>query len=310
MPHNLRNSPRLRITLGAEVLERRSLLSGTGPGHPSVAIRVPSAYISQQSSHLDVTLVRTTPSGRGNAKGASITVDFSATSSGPAGAIASASAGTGQQFTPVNEPVTFPAGQSTETVTVPINSGAANPGLVPIQLAVTSSVRRVKGSNKTVYLASSPDAIPPSIIAVQRVAGGIAVTFSKPMNPATVANIRNYAVKFSPTQNFTFGSLYDAGLIKALDNSTKQISLRRATYNPATNTVLLVATEQLGSKGSYRISNPASLLAKKARPGNAHPLTDLEGNLIDGGGSRGTFSITIRKGKPFTAAAPTLAIEN
>ena len=78
MPHNRRISPRRQITPGAELLESRSLLSGTAPGHQDVAIEVPSAYISQQSSQLDVTLVRTKPSGRSDAKG-SITVDFSAT---------------------------------------------------------------------------------------------------------------------------------------------------------------------------------------------------------------------------------------
>jgi hypothetical protein len=306
MPHNPRISPRRRITLEAELLERRSLLSGTAPGHQDVAIQVPSAYISQQSSQLDVTLVRTTPSGHSYAKG-SITVDFSATS-GPGAGTAPAPDATGQQFTPVNQSVTFPAGQTTESVAVPIHSGAANPGLVPIQLAVTSSARQVKGSSGTVYLASSSDAIPPSIIGVQRVVGGIAVTFSKPMDPATVANIHNYAVKFSPTQNFSLGNLYGIGLVQALDTSTKTIPLRRASYNPATNTVLLVATEQLGTKGSYKISNPASLLAKKAKPSNAHPLTDLEGNVLDQGGSGGAFSITIGKGKPFATAAPTLAV--
>jgi hypothetical protein len=307
MPHKPRISPRWRITLGAELLERRSLLSGTAPSHQNVAIQVPSAYISQQSSQLVVTLVRTTPSGhRSDAKG-SITVDFSATS-GPGTGTASAPDAAAQQFTPVNQSVTFPAGQPTETVAVPINSRAANPGLVPIQLAVTSSTRQVKGSSGTIYLASSANAIPPSIIGVQRVAGGIAVTFSKPMDTTTVANIHNYVVKFSPTQNFSLENLYGIGLVQTLDNSTKTIPLRRATYNAATNTVLLVATEQLGTKGSYKISNPASLLAKKAKPSNARPLTDLEGNVLDQGGSGGAFSITIGKGKPFAAAAPTLAV--
>ena len=173
-------------------------MSTTAIGHQVVSIEVPSPYISQLSSQLDVTLVRTTPSGQSDSKG-SVTVDFSATSG------STPSAATETQFSPVNESVTFPPGQATETVAVPINPGAANPGLVPINLAVTSSVRQVKGSSTTVDLASGPDAIPPSIIGVQRVAGGIALTFSKPMDPATVQNIHNYVVKFSPTQEFSLG---------------------------------------------------------------------------------------------------------
>jgi hypothetical protein len=305
MPYGPRTSTRAtrRFAFSLDLLEHRVLLSGTSPGRQDVSIDVPSAYISQQSSQLDVTLVRANPSGRADAKGA-ITLDFSATSG------ASASGSALNQFTPVDESVTFPAGQTTETVAVPINSGAANPGLVPIDLAVTSAVRQVKGSSTTVYLASSPDVIPPSIIAVERVAGGIEVTFSKPMDPTTVENIHNYKLKFSPSQNFSLETLYGANPFQTLDTATQNVPLRRATYNPATDTVLLVATEQLGSKGSYKISSPASLLAKKARPGNAHPLTDSFGNVLDEGGRDGSFSITIHKGKPYSIAQPTLAYES
>lgn len=298
MSHNRRHFSGRRLVVGAEMLEHRTLLSAAAPGHQDVVIQVPNAYVSQQSSQLDVTLMRTYPSGKSDAQG-SITVDFSATSSSGAAV---------QQFTPVAQSVTFPAGQSTATVAVPINSGAANPGLVPIVLSVTSSTRKVTGSNTTVDLASSANAIPPSIIGVQRVAGGIAITFSKSMDPSTVQDIHNYAVKFSPNQNFSLEDLYGVGLVQTLDNTPVKIPLRRATYNPATNTVLLVATEQLGSKGSYTISNPASLLAKKARPSNARPLTDTEGNLLDDGGTKGQFKITIGKGKPYAAAQPALAI--
>ncbi len=130
---NARSRRGVFLRTGAEALECRSLLSGTVPGHQDVEIQVPSAYISQQSSQLDVTLARTSRSGHSDAKG-SITVDFSA----------SYSSGTsGQQFTPVDTSVTFPAGQATETVAIPINSSAANPGLVPVDLAVTSSTRQV-----------------------------------------------------------------------------------------------------------------------------------------------------------------------
>jgi hypothetical protein len=300
MSHNRRRSSGRRLALGAEMLEHRTLLSASAPGHQDVVIQVPSAYISQQSSQLDVTLMRTYPSGKSDPKG-SITVDFSATY---------APGSSGQQFTPVNTAVTFPAGQATETVAIPINSSAANPGLVPVDLAVTSSTRQVKGSSTTVYLASSADAVPPSIVDVERVAGGIAITFSKPMDPATVQNIHNYVVKFRPSQSFNLQDLYGVGLVETPNNTPDDVPLRRATYDPATDTVLLVATEQLGSKGSYQIKSPASLTAKKGGPNKAHPLTDPEGNVLDQGGSGGTFKVSISEGKPYAAAVPTLALGN
>jgi hypothetical protein len=276
------------------------LLSGASPGHQVVSIQVPSAYISQASNTLDVTLDRGTAGGRSLSKG-TITVNFSATTG------STTAVGAPEEFTPVDESVIFPAGQASETIAVPINANAPNPGLVAVDLAVTSAVRQVKGSSETIYLASSAAAIPPSIIAVNRVAGGIALTFSKPMDPATVQNIHNYAVKFSPSENINLGTLYGVGLVQTLDNKPKKIPIRRATYNPATNTVLLVASEQLGSKGSYEISSPSSLHAKKARPTDAQPLTDLEGNALDEGGKAGSFSIRIGRGHPYTAVQPVLA---
>jgi hypothetical protein len=294
-----------RVSAQAESLELRTLLSGSSAskiptGVQAVSIQVPSAYVSQQAHQFDVTLVRTTAAGLNRNLG-SLTIDFSAgygsqTASSATPQIA------GQQFTPVHQSVTFPAGVATETVAVPVNAGAPNPGLVPVQLSVTSASRAVRGSAETIYLAASLDAVPPSIVAVQRVRGGIGVTFSKPMDPKSVTNIHNYAIKFTPTQKFALTQLTGVGLIQTLSSTAASIRLRRASYDSATDTVTLVPNEQLGSEGSYKISNPPSLLAKGHRPNKAHPLTDLHGNPLDQGGSHaGAFSITISKGHPYTA---------
>jgi hypothetical protein len=290
---------RRRIALMVETLEGRTLLSTTGRG--IVAIEVPSNYISQQSSQLEVTLVRALVTDR-----SSLTVKFSATSGSPTGTAAEPDV-TGQPFTSVRESVTFPAGQTTENVVVPINSQAENSGLVPIQLTAAIAGRTAKEKATTVYLASSLAAVPPTIIGVQRVAGGIAVTFSKPMNAATVEDIHNYAIRFSPNQNFNLEDLYGVGLIQTLSNSKTTIPIRRASYDPATNTVTLITNEPLGPNGSYQITNAPSLQSKKPRPYKAQPLTDLEGNALNEGGSFvGSFSITISKGKPYVAAPPVL----
>jgi hypothetical protein len=290
---------RRRIALMAETLEGRTLLSTTGRG--IVTIEVPSAYISQQSSQLDVTLVRALATARSSLK-----VKFSATSGSPTGISAEPDV-TGQPFTPVSESVTFPAGQTTENVVVPINSQAENSGLVPIQLTAAIAGRQVKATTTTVNLASSLAAVPPTIIGVQRVAGGIALTFSKPMNAATAQDIRNYAVRFSPNENFSLEDLYGVGLIQTLSTSKTAIPLRRASYDPATNTVTLITNEPLGPNGSYQITNAPSLQSKKPRPYKAQPLTDVEGNALNEGGSTpGAFSVTISKGKPYVAAPPVL----
>jgi hypothetical protein len=128
------------------------------------------------------------------------------------------------------------------------------------------------------------------------------------MAPATVNNIHNYAVKFSPTQKYSLQNLTGVGLIETLTVSNVSIPLRRATYNPSTNTVLLVATQQLGSGGTYKISSPASVLAKRGGPKKSHALADVQGNALEqGGAAPGAFSITISKGHPYAAAPPTLS---
>jgi hypothetical protein len=303
--HRLGSSGRRRISLHAEALEQRTLLSGSSASQ-EVAIQVPSTYVSQQADQLTVTLVRSRIGG-GHRKLGPLTIDFSA-SEGPAtagGMLTDANAPA--QFTPVNESVTFPRRVTTETVVVPINPGAPNPGLVPVQLSVTGLSRGVRGSDQTIYLANGPEAVPPSIVGVTRVAGGIAITFSKPMDPSTVENIHNYTVKFTPSQKFSLVNLTGFGLIKTLNPANQGIPLRRATYDAATNTVTLVATEQLGPNGSYTVSNPASLTAKAHRRKNVHALSDLHGNALEEGGSAGVFSITISKGHPYAAETPILS---
>ncbi len=137
----------------------------------------------------------------------------------------------------------LPTGVTTETVAVPINSGAPNPGTVPVRLGVTSSSGRVRRSDETVYLADSVAAVPPSIIAVQRVAGGIAITFSKPMNPARVQDIHNYAVRFTPSQQFNLVDLTGVGLIQQLTNA-------QATNRAETSDIQ--CHHEYGHAGCYR----------------------------------------------------------
>jgi hypothetical protein len=291
-----------RLALRPEALEARTLLSGSSsPEH--VSIDVPSEFISQDAHQLDVTLVRPESYSR-----SPVTIDFwAAEGSFTHGGKINDSV-TPTQFTPVDESVSFPAGATTETVAVPINSGAPNPGSVPIRLDVSSTSGRARNSGLTVYLTDSLANAPPIITAVQRVPGGIAITFSKPMNPLRAENIHNYSVRFTPSQKFSLEDLTTVGMIEQIANMRTPIPLRRATYDPATNTVLLVATESLGPNGAYTVGSAPSLRLPGDRPHKARALTDLEGNPLEeeqGGG--GVFSINISPGHPYFVGAPVLS---
>ena len=120
------------------------------------------------------------------------------------------------------------------------------------------------------------------------------------MNPLRAQNIHNYSVRFTPSQQFSLEDLTSVGLIEQIANQRQPITLRRATYDAATDTVLLVANESLGPNGAYTVGSAPSLSLPGNRPHKARALTDLEGNPLeeeDGGG--GVFSINISKGHPY-----------
>jgi hypothetical protein len=337
MPRDPRSGLRARHRTfpRAELLEGRSLLSAISfpiqSLNPSqketLSVQVPSTYISQQATTLDVTLVRSVASKRIPVRG-SLSLTLSAASIAPP-ANAHTPAQSTNELTPETESVTFQDGQATQTVAVPLVPGSETPlpASVPILLTVTPQSRAGHGGKLTIYLVSGPDAVPPMITGVHvvrkgKVGAGIAVTFSKPMAPGTVTNIHNYKLThklslsqydnllqvtnplLSPVPNSTLPTVFDT-----LPKRTRRIALKAARYNAATETVTLIPRNPLPSSGSYTIANPSSLLAKRARHNKAQPLTDVDGNALDGttAATAGSFAITIRPEHPYQAPAPTIS---
>jgi hypothetical protein len=189
---------------------------------------------------------------------------------------------------------------TTETVRIPINSGATNSGTVPVWIVATATSGYSIGP--AVYLVSGPDAVPPTMTSAQvinfgRHASGIAITFSKPMAPATVENVHNYSVSSLQTGNTSLNPLAliaPAGYFMKIGYS----ALKAAHYDPSTRTVTLIPKQPLISSNGYSVQSP------KRRPG--HVLTDLEGNpLYDSGvGSmNGRFQIFLT-GRPSARWSP------
>jgi hypothetical protein len=285
-----------------ESLEDRALLSANSGASPlpaatpieSLAIDTPSSYVSQQATALDVTLVRSESEyvrqgGMTNVASVPLTgpltVNFSASlgTAGIGGQNVSLPASARDTFTPVNESVTFPAGVSTLSVRIPINSGAANPGSVPIELSATSSTPGVLATSGVVYLVTGAAALPPPTPAIisahlifhGKIGTGIAITFSQPMAPASVANVHNYAVttetEYSPAESLIAG-LGSAGESQGPFYSRWPVPLKAAQYSPTTNTVTLIPKRPLKASVVYTIQN-GDPLAK-------HALTDLQGSAL------------------------------
>jgi hypothetical protein len=271
-----------------------------------LSIEVPSTYVSQQASVIDVTLVR-----KGSAASiarTAISVDLNAQANAPSGQSPAQSSSVAAVS--VDEALTLGAGERTLTVAIPINPQAAIPGLTPVQITVSEPQHPAKGTSTTVDLASGPDAVPPIITSAHLVKNGLAITFSKPMAPATVENLHNYRVMYVlPSQYDPFVQYTASGIVQELALAPTRVNFRGAQYDAATDTVTLLTHGTPGTNGTYRIGSPPSLASKLNRPHKAHAVTDAEGNPLLASGSHvpGYFSFSIYRGHPYVASAPTFS---
>jgi hypothetical protein len=280
---------RRRLSLVAEPLECRSLLSGGSPGlavgsgkvAEDVSIPMIGPYVSQSTSSLNVTFSRGGTFTDALVKQPLIlNVSVAETAS---------AAAAGATFVPFNGSVTFPAGVDNASLTIPIKLGANNPASFPIKISVTTPTPSVyvTDSPETVTLFSGPNALPPTITGSSLISDGtrvtgVSLTFSEPMSAATVENVHDYYLSEmtkSGTINRSALGAYVGFLGEVLgdpklegDPQYRTVAIKMAQYNPATNTVTLTLKKPQNSSGQYFLSNAIG-------PGG-HKLTDQDGRAI------------------------------
>ena len=194
-----------------------------------------------------------------------LTVNFSASlgSTSQSGLPAPLPASASDTFSPVNLSVTFPANVTTETVHIPINSGAANPGSVPVQLSATSSTPNVDSATWMFFLVSGPSALPPTPLTITnyhfnmngKKISNLAITFSQPMSRASVENVHNYLLN----------SGHSAISRKTVAHGS--IAVKSAQFDPVTNTVTLIPGKRLKASGNYTVEIPPT----RSRPRRRRP---------------------------------------
>ena len=190
----------------------------------------------------------------------------------------------------IDQTVTFDV-QSRVAVNVPIIAGAPNPGVVNVRLYLTPvepTDTGIDGSPFNLSIWATNPAGPPRVLTASTIPQGLAVTFSKPMNPIGASNVRNYAVH-------RMTSIPTSGFL----GTTELVPLKSATYDPATYTVTLVPKQRLlqrrydvfsssevtqgaGASGSARTRHGA---------GAAQGLTDLDGRRIGNQKIPGKFQV-------------------
>ena len=124
----------------------------------------------------------------------------------------------------VNQIVTFAEGEDRKTITIPIITGAPNPGEVDVPLTMSilaGPPNAVLDAPAVLKIKESADVIPPIIVGSRVNGKDIQLTFSEPMDPARVQDVKNYYVLSTTKQN------HDAENI--LGNLSRQVGRVRET---------------------------------------------------------------------------------
>jgi hypothetical protein len=200
----------------------------------------------------------------------------------------------------VHQTVTFDGNNPNPSVTVPILSGAPNPGEVDVTLTITPidppPDLRV-GPPLDLRILASKDMLPPSIEDTWATPQGIALKFSKPMDPAGVSNVKNYAVRAMSSGWGGIGSYSVSSLFTSIftsifgdhssHSSPPPVRIVSAQYDAATQTVTLVPARKLNYKAytyNVRLVRQPKLSSLPGPHSNlASGITDLRGQTIDTG---------------------------
>jgi hypothetical protein len=196
----------------------------------------------------------------------------------------------------VHQTVTFDGNNPDTSVTVPILSGAPNPGEVDVTLTITplDPPPDLKvGGPMDLRILASENMLPPSIHGAWGTPQGIVLKFSKPMDPAGASNVNNYAVQSMSSGRGGIGSYSLSSLFTSLlgnhssHSSPPPVRLESAQYDAATQTVTLVPTRRLNYKAymyAVRVGHQANVSGRREHHSNLGlGLTDLRGQPIDGG---------------------------
>lgn len=163
---------------------------------------------------------------------------------------------------PIDGTYRFAPGQTSLTVPVRLN-----PNFVPTGKILLQVIAYLPRSHAFAWLGASSleiepsaDQVPPEVVATGLSPRGISLTFSQPMDPASVEALGTYEVTGRP----------DGGI----DLSEHPVTLETAVYDPATRTVTLSPTSPLTTENyAYFLrlpDSPASLPTDLL----GNPLTD------------------------------------
>jgi hypothetical protein len=200
-----------------------------GPGFPGLAS--PIQVVTQQAGQATVTLTRWDIAGSLQVQVVTMPSRF-----------------VGVNVGAVNQTVTFADGQDQASLTVPILSGAPNPGHVDVSLSVSYTDPSMQqhdlaGPPLDLKIVASDPSRPPKVGSIVGASQGGLLTFNTPLDPAWASDVNNYKVSW---EMFRYvGGLW-GGLLGTghHEPEVQSVRIQSAQYDSATNSVLLIPRQQ------------------------------------------------------------------
>ena len=215
------------------------------------------------------------------------------------------SPGVGVNLPAVDRTVTFADGEGEQRIAIPIHAGAPNPGEVDVALAIlpVSGQPDVQILDPTILrIKASDDVTPPMITGSRRTRQGVELTFSEPMDPAGVQDVRNFHLwedtglptfANSSTLDAITGGILNIGtpFAKKTAGPPKPIPLRAAIYDPATLTVTLIPTRPI-STSMLTVTKGFAQGNRSQAAAPLPPIADAANNEIE------HFTVGVSPGRP------------
>jgi len=197
----------------------------------------------------------------------------------------------GVDYTPVHQTITLTPNNSS-TVAIPILAGPASLGTRTLQLTISPSPGLPQGASQLIVITHGTDTTSPYVVNSQALTQGgnvvaFSLQFSKPMAIGPVTNLANYASAAPSSLKEAVGGAIN---LDASAQYTKNIPLKSAIYDAATDTVYLVPMNKV--KPNVRLRYPFQVVSPTPTIAPSFSnLTDTSGNPIASDDPSNLFSI-------------------
>jgi hypothetical protein len=208
----------------------------------------------------------------------------------------------GVDYTPVQQTITLTPNNSS-TVAIPILAGPASLGTRTLLVTIAPSPGLPEGASQLIVITHGTDTTSPYVVNSQALTQGgkvvaFSLQFSKPMAIGPVTNLANYACAAPTSLKEAAEGAFNPN---ASASYTKNIPLKSAIYDAATDTVYLVPMNKVKPKAIWRY--PFQVVSPKPTIAPSFSnLTDTSGNPIAANDPSsfaidGLFAATLRVAK-------------